>query len=61
MDADHSFEQSVHADELELCPHCGENQLVPPSPEALMRLCLGCGVVSTMSSTSAGETTPAAV
>jgi hypothetical protein len=32
-------------DELELCPECGENQLVPPSPAARMRICLGCGVV----------------
>jgi ribosomal protein S27E len=32
-------------EELELCPDCGEKQLVPPSPVATMRLCLGCGVV----------------
>jgi hypothetical protein len=33
------------AGELELCPECGEQQLIPPSPLALIRLCLNCGVV----------------
>ncbi len=32
-------------EKLELCPDCGEKQLLPPSPLAKMRLCLGCGVV----------------
>jgi hypothetical protein len=34
------------ASELELCPECGEQQLVPPSPLALIRLCLACGVLT---------------
>jgi hypothetical protein len=45
MGADHPFEKWFSADELELCPDCGERQLVPPSPTAAMRLCLACGVV----------------
>jgi hypothetical protein len=45
MNADLSFERWFQADELEVCPDCGDRQLIPPSPAALMRLCLGCGVV----------------
>ena len=45
MDADHSLEKWLQGDELERCPECGEKQLVPPSPTALIRLCLACGVV----------------
>jgi hypothetical protein len=45
MDADHSFR--FEAVELELCPVCGERELVPRSPNALLRLCLNCGVLPT--------------
>jgi hypothetical protein len=36
---------SFQTSELELCPECGEQQLVPHSPLALIRLCLACGVI----------------
>jgi len=34
-------------EELEICPECGTKNLLPQSPVAKMRLCLGCGVVPT--------------
>jgi hypothetical protein len=45
VDADHSLGKWFKPAELEICPDCGEQQLVPPSPTALIRLCLACGVV----------------
>ncbi len=57
MDADHSLEKWVQVDELETCPDCGEQQLVPPSPTALIRLCLACGVVPKPGSPSEAMTT----
>jgi hypothetical protein len=35
----------VADEEFELCPDCGEKQLLPESANALMRICLGCGAV----------------
>jgi hypothetical protein len=35
------------AEELEVCPDCGEQELVPVSSLASMRLCLSCGVAAT--------------
>jgi ribosomal protein S27E len=39
------LEHRFSGSELELCPDCGNEQLLPPSPTALMRVCLECGVV----------------
>jgi hypothetical protein len=39
------FSEWFDSSELEPCPDCGERELVPESPGALIRLCLNCGVV----------------
>jgi hypothetical protein len=42
----------VPSDDFELCPDCGEEQLVRQSPTAQMRICLGCGAVRGLGATS---------
>lgn len=33
-------------DELEVCPRCGERQVLPPWGSASGRVCVTCGVIS---------------
>jgi hypothetical protein len=43
MEQSFDTHHSLLNDTLELCPNCGEKQLLPLSPAALIQLCLGCG------------------
>jgi hypothetical protein len=58
MVANRSLERWFSNDQLEICPDCGQKELVPPAPAALIRLCLACGVVPKPAASKKGAAAP---